>query len=156
MKLFSFLSLFLFFIAARAQENAVHYQTDKFDAAIFPATSTAVLSGSKRFTPTKDDVDRAEEALLQQLPELNNDHQNQDNTPVIEKNLKKYWRQYFGYIDNNGKKILFINAFWKKDKENENWLTDMINVEGGGSYYWTVKLNLDTEELFDITINPWK
>jgi hypothetical protein len=156
MNYFCFISLLIFNANLFAQEVATHYQTEKFDAAIFPASTKDVLPGAQRFTPSKDDVDRAEEALIQQLPELNNDHQNQDDTPVIEKNLKKYRRQYFGYIDQNGKKILFINAFWKKDKEYGNWLSQTVNVEGEGSYFWTVKLNLATEELFDLTVNHWK
>ncbi len=133
---------------------AEHYQTAAFDAAIFPAESKNLfLPGEQRFTPSKKDVDEAEESLLQQLPELNNDHMNQDDTPVIEKNLKKYRRQYFGYIDRNGKKILYINAFWKKEKEFDNWLEESVNVLGKGSFFWNVKFNIETGELFDLTVN---
>jgi hypothetical protein len=86
------------------------------------------------------------------LQQLNEDKQNQAFTPVIDKNLKNYKRQYFGYIDSKSHKILFINCFWKKEKE-VTWLTEMINVLGGGSYFWTVKFNLNTQELFDLEVN---
>ena len=153
MKTFAFVFFIFSFGFVKAQ-TAVHYQTETFDAAIFPAESKNLfLPGEKRFTPIKKDVDDAEESLLQQLPELNNDHMNQDDSPVIEKNLKKYRRQYFGYIDNNGKKILFINAFWKKEKEYDNWLQESINVLGGNSFFWNVKFNTETGELFDLTVN---
>jgi hypothetical protein len=134
--------------------TAMHYQTENFDIAIFPANSPDLLPGAERFTPTKPEIDKAEEALLKQLKDLNADKQNQYETPVIDKNLKKYKRQYFGYIDSKGNKILFINCFWKREKDPlQNWMKEMVRVLDGGSYYWNVKFNLNTNELTDLVVN---
>ena len=150
--------VFLFLAGSiQAQEGdtvAVFYKTDKFEAAIFPGTSKDLFPGPSRFTPTQDDVNAAEAALSRQLAELNADKQNQGMTPVIDKHLKKYKRQYFGYVDMNGRKILFINMFWKRDKDNmELWLQEKVSELGGGSYFWNVKYNLETGELFDLDVN---
>ena len=135
--------------------KTVHYKTDRFDIAIFPANYIDFISG-ERFTPTKQDIDKAEAALRTKLKELNKMQINQHTTPIIHKKLKKYKRQYFGYIDSNGNKILLINCFWYKDDDSkEKWLKDRIYAFDGGSYYWNVKFNLNTEDLFDLLINGY-
>ena len=155
---FPFLLIFAllagFCMAQEGDTVATYYKTEKFEAAIFAESSNDLLPGPSRFTPTKEDVNSAEAALAKQLTELNADKQNQGLTPVIDKNLKKYKRQYFGYTDMSGRKILFINMFWKRDKDNlELWLREKVSEMGGGSYFWNVKFNLETGELFDLDVN---
>lgn len=134
---------------------ADHYKTKRFDVAIFPSNYFDLIGG-QRFTPTRHDIDKAESALQSDLKTLNKDLINQTSTPVIHKNLKKYKRQYFGYIDQNGDRILLINCFWSKDINlSERWLKDRIVVLDGGSYYWSVKFNLDKKQLFDLDINGY-
>jgi len=155
----SLINIFLLNINVDAQsENAPtiaeHFKTKKFEIAIFPASSRELYDGPDRFTPSKQDVEYGEEALINQLPALNMEHHNQFDTPVIDKNLSKYKRQYFGYYDKNRNRILFINCFWKKEKEeNFFWLNERIMVLDGGSYFWNVKYNLNTNELFDLDVN---
>ena len=157
----SYLTMFLSLISSWcfSQINsdssiAKHYLTKKSDIAIFPADSKELFYGNERFTPTQKEIDQAERALVIQLPRLNAEHVNQYATPVIDKNLSKYKRQYFGYIDKNGNRILYINCFWKRDKEGEQlWLREKIQVLDGGSYYWNIKFNINTDELFDLDVN---
>jgi len=84
-----------------------HYKTNKFDVAIFPANSLDLIPG-ERFTPTRLEIDQAELMLQNNLKALNKELINQSSTPVIHKNLRKYKRQYFGYIDQNGNRIDLI------------------------------------------------
>jgi hypothetical protein len=133
---------------------AEHYETKKFNVAIFPGSSRDAIEGGERFTPTRNEVDSAEAALIKQLSEINSDHLNQTDSPVIEKNLSKYKRQYFGYINKKGEKILLINCFWKRDAGYENtWLNEHIRVLDGGSFFWNIKYNLYTDTLFDLNVN---
>ncbi len=86
----------LTFHFANGQTNAVHYQTKNFDVAIFPKEYQ--LHGfEKRFTPTKEEILLAEEALKTQLKEMKVSLLYEK--PIIHKNLKKYRRQYFGVYD---------------------------------------------------------
>ena len=55
-----------------------------------------------------DNPDKAEIILAKDLKSLNKQFGNQSSTPIIDKNLHKYKRQYFGYIDKNGNRILLI------------------------------------------------
>jgi hypothetical protein len=150
------LLLFLAFpIKAISQDvSVIHYQGSDFDAVIFPENSSDFFPGKGRFTPTKNDVYTAEKALKTKLKELNADKMNQSDTPVIDKNLKRYKRQYFGYLDEKGNKILFINCFWKNEKEeSELWMKERIRVLDGGSFYWNIKFNMEKNELFDLDVN---
>ena len=134
-------------------KKADHYKNDKFDVAIFPKSYLDLISG-QRFTPTRQEVEKAEIALNNNLKLLNKQLVNQSPTRTIHQNLHKYKRQYFGYQDEKGNKILLINCFWSKDKdESDRWLKNRIIVLDGGSNYWNVKFNLDKNELFALDIN---
>lgn len=156
-QLFFVFSLLLIGTAGIAQQGvapvqAIRYQTKKFDAAIFPANSKESLGGV-RFTPTKADIDQAESGLRKKLSGLNVDLANQYETPVVDKELDNYKRQYFGYRDKAGNRIVLINCFWGTHEHFKEWLSEQIDVRKGGSYYWNVKYNLDTGELFDLKVN---
>jgi hypothetical protein len=80
---------------------------------------------------------------------------NQSSSPIIHKNLKKYKRQYFGYINEKGEKILYINSLWKKNEKETKWLQQIIMVSDGGSHYWNIEYNLETEELENLKVNGY-
>jgi hypothetical protein len=133
--------------------KADHYKTKDFDVAIFPENHLEFIS-NQRFTPTRQEIDKAEIALSNNLKNSNKQLVNQSSTPIIHIKLKKYKRQYFGFIDNKGDRILYINCFWSKNENNsERWLTNEILVLDGGSYYWNVKFNVTKNEIFDLNIN---
>jgi hypothetical protein len=86
---------------------------------------------------------------------LNVDLLNQvDGCPVIHKKLTKYKRQYVGIINQNGDMVVWVNFIWAKDKDSIKKLGDeIIIILDGCSYYWNVKVNLSSENLFDLSIN---
>lgn len=86
------------------------------------------------------------------------------NCPIIHKNLKSYRRQYFGYIDGSGNKIIYATFNWDRyslldrlrgtyKDESENWKKEREMVLDGCSFHWEIKINLDTKELFDLGVN---
>jgi hypothetical protein len=137
---------------------AMHYKTNDFDCAIFPASADAFIPAVTRFTPTQQEVEKAELALKTQLEALNTPMVNQPKgCPVIHKNLKNYGRQYFGYTDSLGHRILYINCIWKKGEDaaefKDHFLKNMIHALDGCSYYWVVRYYIDTGKLFNLYIN---
>ena len=152
-----FLLLLPLFAFCQTTDRAIaeHYQIKKSDIAIFPKDDGELIGGI-RFTPTKEEVEKAENALRGDLKTINQQLVNQDgtnNNPIIHKNLNKYKRQYFGYINEDGERILQINALWRKSEHSKNWLRNRVEVFDGGSHYWNVKFNLKTGELFDLSVN---
>lgn len=84
--------------------------------------------------------------------------------PVIHRKLKSYRRQYFGYIDKYGDKIiyttfnrdsyiLFDKLFRYNAEDNEKWKKEKEMVLDGCSYHWEIKINLETAELFELGVN---
>jgi len=140
---------------------------EKFQGVIFSdkALCFLCLQDKERFTPILNDIENAERILTQKIKNANKDLINQGNgCPIINRNLKNYRRQYFGYIDNNGDKIIYTTFVWDRytlwDKlrgyykdESENWKTEKEMVLDGCSYNWEIKINLNKSELFEFDVN---
>ncbi len=159
-RLFSILSILLFIVDyCYGQKNlhaivAERYKTKTFEVAIFSESYNFSTLYNNRFTPTMEEIEKAENSLRRNLEKLNKDLIHQSTTPKIHENLDKYKRQYFGYIDKNGNRILLINCFWSDFVDFKDvWLEMKIEVNDGGSYFWRIKYNLNTEELFGLLIN---
>jgi hypothetical protein len=146
--------LFLSSCFIHAQNVAEHFKTRQFEVAIFLESSNELMQ-QNRFTPTKEEIIKAENALKSKLKFINNPLMNQSSSPIIHKNLKKYKRQYFGYINEKGEKILYINSLWKKNEKETKWLQQIIMVSDGGSHYWNIEYNLETEELENLKVNGY-
>ncbi|MCC6373053.1 MAG: hypothetical protein IT236_18765 [Bacteroidia bacterium] len=135
-----------------------HYVTKKFDVALFPPVYyfpdvTPEIFGKiadNFFTPSRKEVDKAEQALTLQLESINKAF---DPHIPIYKKLSKFRRQYFGSIDSCGHRILLINCFWKNNDSGKNWLMQRIDVYDGGWHYWRVAFDLDTGKLFGFETN---
>lgn len=134
--------------------KAYHYKTNGIDIAVFPKEYNEFLP-ENRFTPTLSEIDKAEKALQTKLHIINKGRDNQSSSPIIDQNLKNYKRQYFGCIDENGKKYLLINCFWSMREDTNGWLEGMVIVFDGGSYYWEIKYYIDEDELKDLSVNGY-
>ncbi|UOQ96094.1 hypothetical protein MUN81_12585 [Hymenobacter sp. 5317J-9] len=125
------------------------------------------IDSIQRFTPSLEDVGIAENLLRQQLKTINKLRPNQQaGNPVLHRNLPKYFRQYVGFIDKNGDKIIHINFHWNRyniiDKINNyiyfndsriNYDSDYTLVMDGGSYYWGINANITQKRLTDLGVN---
>lgn len=137
-------------------QGPVLIEGKNYSGYIFPADHTILMSieGHERYTPSKIDIMLAERLLLKQLKKASSGMKNQsDGCPVIHKKLADYKRQYVGFISPHGEKILWINFIWKDRIPDEKLMKDIIQVKDGCSYYWTIKANLFTLTLHDLTIN---
>lgn len=110
---------------------------------------------SKRYTPDKQAVLLAEHLIKDRLESINTSLENQGGgCPVIHKNLKKYVRQYVGFITRDGERVIWVNFIWESSINDEKRLSKDIETPlDGCSHYWNIKVNLDREELFDLNIN---
>jgi hypothetical protein len=65
-----------------------------------------------------------------------------------------YYKQYIGYINDEGEKIILINFVSKKFIKKDNYnLTEPIVVLDGGNNFWRVEVNLNTKRLLSVHIN---
>lgn len=107
------------------------------------------------FEPSLQEVKKAEQLLANQIEELNKEKLNQrsEECPVIDRNLNKYIRQYIGYINTSGEKIILINMLWAEDVDYGGLDTEYILIFDGCSHYWKVKVNLSSGKVYDLEIN---
>jgi hypothetical protein len=114
----------------------------------------SIENQKKRYTPSREDILNVEQLLKDKLKCENSELINQKNScPVIHKNLKKYVRQYVGFINTDGEKIIWINLLWDKNIDDSSLKEEIIMVNDGCSYYWNVKINIDKKDLYELNIN---
>lgn len=127
------------------------YQGYIFDSAHLVFKS--IENQKSRYTPTVTDIEKAEKLLKEKLEKINTNRINQpDGCPVIDKKLKKYCRQYVGFIDGKGQKVIWINLFWNKELEKQA-AKEIVNVQDGCSYYWNIEINIDSGDLYNLYVN---
>ncbi|MGC4128047.1 MAG: hypothetical protein QM564_00495 [Bergeyella sp.] len=114
---------------------------------------TFIDSIEDRFTPSKQEIEQIEKLVSILIPQEKRANANfGKKCPKISKNLNNYNRQYVGYIDSDGNKIIWINFIWKKDCP-DNWNKDIIIYTDGCSYFWQIKINLKENKFFDFYVN---
>ena len=68
--------------------------------------------------------------------------------------LINYTRQYFGFIDNKGNKIVWINCFIRNDASKDNtWKTFPTVVDDGGDCFFNLKVDTGKRQYYDLQIN---
>jgi len=157
-KLFFFLLLISLYSSCSPSFEIVEQPTDYstivrgkgFQGVIFSedVECTYCFQSEERYSPTLQNIQKAEEILKNNLKQENSERINQGKgCPVIHKKLNNYRRQYFGYINQEGDSIIYTIFEWDRysisDRmrglsENEHWKKEMILVFDGCSRYWVV------------------
>lgn len=138
------------------QSNAVLIKGRGYEGYIFNENHTigfSIPDQKGRFTPSVKDIDYAEKLLKEKIRSLNRLHENQmEGCPVIEKKLRKYKRQYVGFVNKNNEKIIWVNFIWHRNAG--SWISeDIIFAMDGCSHYWKVKINLNQHVVYDLVVN---
>lgn len=144
-----------FFLSSLDIKAQNHIQEKCYEGYIFneDTKSSFIEYSLKRFKPSKREIETVEKELKVSIKEINHLKPNQGRgCPIIHKKIKRYNRQYLGYIDNNGHRIILINFIWKKETP-ENWDKQIIEILDGCSFYWNIKIDLESMTFFDFRVN---
>lgn len=137
----------------KASDHSTRIKGNNFEGCIFSDNYIGIFPGgaeSKPFTPSIEEVALAEKLLRQAIDTIHF----YGHERFVRNNLRKYLRQYFGYINSQGERIIEINALWKRDEdEDSKWLTGREFVNDGGDHYWQIKINLTNKECFAFSVN---
>ncbi len=117
--------------------------------------------GSRRYTLTEKNIIRTEAILKKSInteyvKKYVNSWESAWNTRFLldKSTLKKYYRQYIGYLTPNNEEIVYICLIAKGFVSNIKKLSDgLIEVSDGGYSYWTITINLKTRKVFDMVVN---
>lgn len=138
-------------------EPSSYIQGNNFEGYIFNKEFFILLTIKNqkvRYTPNSEDITNAEQIISQKLYRINRKRINQASPcPIIHENLKNYERQYFGFINRRGEKIIWINYIIKDYVTKEMLAKDLILPKDGCSNFWNVKVNLNLGKIFDLHIN---
>lgn len=146
---------------------STYIRKGKMEGVLFLASADCFGCGKylRRFSPTMADINTAEQILSSRLEAFNNPMFNQARgCPIIHKNLKQYRRQYIGYLDTTGNRMLFVTFNWNRytlfdrikgyaKHDPIRWKKDIEYVLDGCSYHWSIHVNLTTLNLADLSIN---
>jgi hypothetical protein len=123
----------------------------------------------KRFSPTIDDIQIAEKILKEKIKIANSSLPNQGgDCPIIHKHLNNYRRQYFGFINEEGDRIIYAKFEWNRcsifdrlkgydcgEDEDDSWKTEVENAFDGCSYYWSIRINIDKNEVSGLGVHGY-
>ncbi|WP_161889553.1 hypothetical protein [Pontibacter russatus] len=154
-------------VIEKPTDGTILISNGKYRGIIFKENAPCFLCSFERirFTPSIEDISAAEKILRSEIKKENNPMLNQGGgCPILHKNLGNYRRQYFGYINEAGEQIIYINLSWDRytiidrlkgyeEPDDVNWKRQREMTLDGCSYYWEIKANLTTKELFDLNIN---
>ena len=118
-------------------------------------TEITVENQAGRFTPSTPDVAECERLIHKKVAYLNEEHESQQNgleCPLIDEHLDQYVRQYIGYVDEEGDKIMWVNFVWS-DKYKNLLSYEIPNIEGGCSHFFHLKVNLDKRTVYGLEVN---
>jgi hypothetical protein len=166
MKRLLLLLFILFAISSSAQKilkfdklssTSVYVKGNDFEGVVFAKNKsldidTGIVPPSKRFTPNSEDILLGEKLLHTDMDTCNNSWK---EAKYVHRMLRKYIRQYIGYVNEKGEHIIYINAFIREPDfiSKKDWLDHIPIVMDGGNSYWRIKINLNTKELFKFNIN---
>jgi hypothetical protein len=116
----------------------------------------SIASTLEKFTPTIEEI-----GLVKQLSKNHIDSLERNRNPKTVKEYDKllkfndsdYFRQYVGYIDSKGNRIVFINSVCKTYGQKRDFKRNWIFVLDGGSCFYQIKVDLTAKKCFDFSIN---
>lgn len=142
------------FIEIKENENAYLIRNNNSIGEVFKENfeTNEIDKSLKRFTPTIEEFNQAEEILKLDLKKRNKSKDKR----FIFRNLKDYKRQYLGYINSNGDKMLHVSFDLDKNSKNQDdrfWKEEYKMILDGGVSYWITIINLKTNKLESFAIN---
>ena len=108
---------------------------------------------SQRFTPSQSDVILAEKIVLDNKRSIKRMPIYKMQRPGVFCFYNKYFRQYVGFVDQTGNKIILINYIRNKRLIKTSDVSEIITVLDGDNRYWYAVVNLEQQNLVKVFIN---
>ncbi|MBA4154338.1 hypothetical protein [Flavobacterium sp.] len=142
------------FVEIKENENAYLIRNNNSIGEVFNKDfeSSVIENSPSRFTPSIEEINGAENILISNLKNKNNSKDGR----YIFRNLKDYKRQYLGFINSDGDKMLHVSFYLDKNskkQDNRFWEEEYKLILDGGVSYWIAIINLKTNKLESFAIN---
>ncbi len=136
-------------------QNSIYIKEREYNGYIFNKEHFIFISvenQKERYTPTKENIIQVENLLKDSISYILKS-QNRCKPSINKKTLKKYRRQYVGFLTKDNDIIIWVNFIKNKDISDKELSEDVVRVLDGGSNYWSVFVNLTKKELFEMHVN---
>lgn len=114
----------------------------------------SIENQKERYTPRQIDISVVEQLLKDSIDYIMKDQNDCSKQEINKYTIKKYRRQYVGFITKGNEIIIWIN-FLKKDRNfsNKDLSRDIVSVLDGGCNFWSISVNLTKRFFFNLHIN---
>ncbi|PUV22500.1 hypothetical protein [Sphingobacterium athyrii] len=152
------LLIILFLISHYAYSQKATFVIGKnYEGVIFPKEHPiwGFPPESGRYTPSEEDITRAEKILQDSIGTdyIAENQRQYKKLTINKKTLRKYIRQYLGYLTSEGNVIIRVYLYRGIEMDDEKLSKDIIEIQDGGSNYWNIDINLSTKELSGMSVN---
>ncbi|MDQ3394782.1 MAG: hypothetical protein M3512_11810 [Bacteroidota bacterium] len=116
----------------------------------------SIDSTFQKFAPSDEEINLAKEIAINYIDSLESTRNSQirkEFGKILKYNHARYYRQYVAFIDNEGKKKIFINAVCDSFVKNKDLKKEWIFVLDGGSCFFQMEVDLETEEITSFSVN---
>jgi hypothetical protein len=142
------------FVEIKENENAYLTRNKNSIGEVFKENfeSNVIENSLKRFTPTIEEVNQTEYILKLDFKKPNKSNEGR----FISRNLKNYKRQYLGFVNADGDKMIHVSFYLDKNskkQDNRFWKEEYKIILDGGVSYWIAIINLKTNKLEVVAIN---
>ncbi|HPK29633.1 MAG TPA: hypothetical protein PK979_01165 [Bacteroidales bacterium] len=155
-KIFAIITI-LFMASYIYSQEAVYVKGKGYEGYIFPKEHSiwGFPPEQNRYTPNLEDIALAEKILRDSIGTdyVKSNQQAYRKPPINNKTLKKYVRQYVGYVTEECEIIIHIYLNKGIETDKNKLSEEIIAIFGGGSNHWHIKINISTKELFDMQLN---
>lgn len=136
-------------------QEVVYIKKQKFEGYIYPKDFPiwGFPPENNRYTPQKQDIEQAENIIQDNIRFICTELMHKRYGYCRTKKLRKYIRQYVGYVTEDKQIIIKIFFSKKGTFNNHTFKDDIILVQDGGSDYWQISVNLTIRTLFDLFVN---
>ena len=147
----------IFIFSCAYSQSVVQVKCKDYKGYIFPKEHSiwGLTPEYNWYTPSIEDIAQAEKILRTFVRKgyINTNKDGCCKVPINKRTLKKYMRQYVGYLTERGNIIIHIFLNKDIDMDKNNLSEDILAVFDGEINHWSIKINISTEELFDLQIN---
>ena len=71
------------------------------------------------------------------------------------KPLERYKRQLVPVVNPKGEKEVYVNCFCRNDNSSfgREWRTKLLLIDGGGTCFFSIKINLTQKKSYELMVN---
>ncbi len=141
---------FLLFLSCGKFQSSISLKSDETIIDAGKNMKWAFGNNYTSWTPESKDIESAETILSKAF----DDQKKPTVNRLLDRKTDDYFKQFVGFVDANGDKIIWVNCFCKGEESSfKNWKNRVVFVSDGGNCFFNVKINITKNTYYDLMVN---